>query len=129
RVLLVVARAARRTSRRGRPDPCAACDRTPHAGGVRHRVPTRRGAGEAVPLPAASFDLALSDYGASLWADPYAWIPEAARLLRPGGRLVFLTNSQLAHLTLPEEDVTPGSTLQRELFGTWRTKWPTYPGI
>jgi ubiquinone/menaquinone biosynthesis C-methylase UbiE len=85
--------------------------------------------GEAVPLPDASFDLALSEYGASLWADPYKWIPEAARLLRPGGRLVFLTNSQLAHLTLPEEDVTPGSTLQRELFGMWRTKWPSYPGI
>ena len=43
--------------------------------------------GEAVPLPDASFDLALSEYGASIWADPYLWIPEAARLLRPGGRL------------------------------------------
>jgi SAM-dependent methyltransferase len=85
--------------------------------------------GESVPLPAASFDLALSDYGASLWADPYEWIPEAARLLRPGGRLVFLTNSQLAHLTVPEEDVTPDNTLQRDLFGMWRTKWPNYPGI
>ena len=38
-----------------------------------------------VPLPDASFDLAVSEYGASLWADPYKWIPEAARLLRPGG--------------------------------------------
>jgi ubiquinone/menaquinone biosynthesis C-methylase UbiE len=84
---------------------------------------------ESVPLPRASFDLVLSDYGASLWADPFKWIPEAARLLRAGGRLVFLTNSQLAHLTLPDEDVTPGATLQRELFGMWRTKWPAYPGI
>ena len=39
--------------------------------------------GESVPLPDASFDLALSEYGASLWADPAKWIPEAARLLRP----------------------------------------------
>ena len=85
--------------------------------------------GEAVPLADSSFDLVLSEYGASLWADPYKWIPEAARLLRPGGRLVFLTNSTLAHLCLPEEDVPAENVLQRELFGMWRTKWPTYPGI
>jgi SAM-dependent methyltransferase len=85
--------------------------------------------GESVPLPDASFDLVLSEYGASLWADPYKWIPEAVRLLRPGGRLVFLTNSTLAHLCLPEEDVPPGNGLQRGLFGMWRTQWPAYPGI
>jgi SAM-dependent methyltransferase len=85
--------------------------------------------GEAVPLPDSSFDLVLSEYGASLWADPYRWIPEAARLLRAGGRLVFLTNSTLAHLCLPEEDVPAENVLQRELFGMWRTKWPNYPGI
>ena len=27
--------------------------------------------GEDVPLPDASFDLAVSEYGASIWADPY----------------------------------------------------------
>ena len=27
----------------------------------------------------ASFDLALSEYGASLWCEPAAWIAEAAR--------------------------------------------------
>ena len=58
--------------------------------------------GEDVPLPDASFDLAFSEYGASLWADPKKWIAEAARLLRPGGRLVFLTNSMLAHLCTPD---------------------------
>src|SRR5436189_2074382 len=58
--------------------------------------------GESVPLPDASFDLAVSEYGASLWADPYKWIPEAARLLRPGGRLVFMTNSTLVYLCAPD---------------------------
>ena len=48
---------------------------------------------ESVPLADASFDLAVSEYGASLWAVPERWVAEAARLLRPGGRLVFLTNS------------------------------------
>src|SRR5437764_1141525 len=32
---------------------------------------------EAVPLPDASFDLVHSEYGASIWCDPYKWIPEA----------------------------------------------------
>ena len=43
----------------------------------------------------------ISEYGASLWCEPEAWISEAARLLRPGGRLVFLTNSLLVALTAP----------------------------
>ena len=43
---------------------------------------------EDVPLSAESFDLAVSEYGASIWCDPHLWIPEADRLLRPGGRLV-----------------------------------------
>ena len=55
--------------------------------------PLLHGNAEAVPYPDASFDFAISEYGACLWADPYRWIPEAARLLRPGGELIFLTNS------------------------------------
>lgn len=47
--------------------------------------PLMLGNAEQVPLPDASFDLAISEYGAAIWADPYRWIPDAARLLRPGG--------------------------------------------
>jgi SAM-dependent methyltransferase len=79
--------------------------------------------GEAVPLPDASFDLALSEYGASIWADPYQWIPEAARLLRPGGRLIFLCNSTLVVLCQPLD--TPAlETLQRPQRGLCRIDWP-----
>jgi ubiquinone/menaquinone biosynthesis C-methylase UbiE len=86
--------------------------------------------GEDVPLPDASFDLAFSEYGASLWADPQKWVSEAARLLRPGGRLVFLTNSMLAHLCTPDLDNDPiANVLVRPLFGQYSTKWPEYPGI
>ena len=45
------------------------------------------GNAEEVPYPDASFDFAISEYGACLWADPFKWVPEAARLLRAGGRL------------------------------------------
>ena len=44
---------------------------------------------ERPPFADESFDFAISQYGASIWCDPYRWIPEAARILRPGGRLVF----------------------------------------
>jgi SAM-dependent methyltransferase len=80
--------------------------------------------GEDVPLPDASFDLVVSEYGASIWADPYKWIPEAARLLRPGGDLVFLRNSTLLLLCSPDEDVPAVETLQRPQFGMHRFQWP-----
>jgi len=77
---------------------------------------------EDVPLPDASFDLAVSQYGASIWADPYRWIPEAARLLRPGGRLVFLRNSTLVTLCQSLEGAT--EQLQRPQRGLCRIEWP-----
>jgi SAM-dependent methyltransferase len=79
---------------------------------------------EDVPLPDAAFDLAVSEYGASIWADPERWIPEAARLLRPGGELVFLRNSTLAILCSPDEDLPTTETLQRSQFGMYRFQWP-----
>src|SRR5207247_2319081 len=75
--------------------------------------------GEDVPLPDASFDLAVSEYGASIWADPYKWIPEAARLLRPGGELVFLRNSTLLILCSPD-DGRAEERLMRPQFGMHR---------
>jgi len=78
--------------------------------------------GEAVPLPDSSFDLVSSEFGASLWADPYRWIPEAARLLRPGGRLIFLSNSTVSVLCMNMDGV--GEQLVRPQFGLRKTEWP-----
>ena len=78
--------------------------------------------GEDVPLPDASFDLAISEYGASIWADPYRWIPEAGRLLRPGGRLVFLRNSTISVLCMDLNGIT--EQLQRPQHGLGRLEWP-----
>ena len=79
---------------------------------------------EDVPLPDASFDLVLSEYGASIWCDPYRWIPEAARLLRPGGELVFLRNSTLCVLCAPDDpDGKVGDRLLRPQFGMHRMEW------
>jgi SAM-dependent methyltransferase len=78
--------------------------------------------GEDVPMPDSSFDLALSEYGASLWADPYRWIPGGARLLRPGGRLIFLTNSTISVLCMTLEGV--GEQLVRPQAGLYKVEWP-----
>jgi ubiquinone/menaquinone biosynthesis C-methylase UbiE len=77
---------------------------------------------ENVPLPDASFDLACSEYGASIWCDPYLWIPEAARLLRPGGELVFMRNSTLQMLCSPADDVV-GERLVRPQKDIRRFDW------
>jgi SAM-dependent methyltransferase len=78
---------------------------------------------EDVPLPDASFDLAVSEYGASIWADPERWISEAARLLRPGGRLVFLCNSTLSILCSPDEGKVE-ERLLRSHADLGRIEWP-----
>jgi SAM-dependent methyltransferase len=78
--------------------------------------PLIHASGEAVPLPDSSFDIAFSEYGAALWAEPRAWLSEAARLLRPGGRLAFLTNSPLAILCATEDPPGTSGTLARPQF-------------
>jgi SAM-dependent methyltransferase len=88
--------------------------------------PLHLGNAEATPFADESFDLAVSEYGAAIWCDPYEWIPEAARLLRPGGELVFLGNSVIQMLTVPDLLVDGPSTdrLRRDQFGMHRFEWP-----
>lgn len=87
------------------------------------------GNAEKVPLPSSSFDLAISEYGAAIWCDPYLWIPEASRLLRPGGSLIFLGNGCILVLCMNETDEIPAShELQRDYFGLHRFEWPDSEG-
>jgi len=91
-----------------------------------HRIefPLHHGNAEDVPFPDASFDFAISEYGASIWCDPYRWIPETARLLRPGGGLVFLVNSVLLSLCVPDaENEAASDRLLRPQFGMHRFEW------
>ena len=92
--------------------------------------PLVHGNAEDVPYPDGSFDFAISEYGACLWADPDLWVPEAARLLRPNGRLVFLTNSFLHTLCADERDGYPTQdALQRSAFGIREVRWRNDPGV
>jgi SAM-dependent methyltransferase len=92
--------------------------------------PLVRAAGEQVPVRDRSFDLVVSEYGAAIWADPYRWIPEAARLLRPGGELVFLGNSTLHMLCVPDEEGLPATErLLRPQRDMHRVEWPDDPTV
>ena len=84
---------------------------------------------ENAPFDDASFDLAFSEYGAAIWCDPYVWIPEAHRLLRPGGRLVFLANSVLSMLCAPPGDTPLQTALVRDQFGMHRLEWDDSDGV
>ncbi len=92
--------------------------------------PLIHGNAESVPYPDASFDVAISEYGACLWADPERWVAEAARLLRPNGQLIFLTNSFLLMLCVPAaENEAATDRLLRPAFGMYRVQWPGDQGV
>jgi len=81
-------------------------------------------AAESVPLPDASFDVVVSDWGATAFCDPYSWVPEAARLLRPGGLLAFSGATPLSWLCLNAEGDGWDARLNRESFGLGRLDQP-----
>lgn len=81
------------------------------------------GNAEATGLPDGSFDFAISEYGAAIWCPPDIWLPEAWRLLRPGGRLVFLGNHPLALLCSPESGAPCDRVLHRPYRGLWGVDW------
>ena len=82
------------------------------------------GNAEIVPKPDGSYDFAISEYGASIWADPHVWIPEAHRLLKPGGALHFLGNHVLVNLCSPPDGSLPVTrTLENSYFDIYRQDW------
>jgi SAM-dependent methyltransferase len=94
------------------------------------KFPLHLGNAEQTPFPDESFDLAISEYGASIWCDPYLWIPEAARILRPGGQLVFLVNGAILMLCAPDAEDEPATDhLLRDYFGMHRFEWPDDPSV
>ncbi|HEX6311633.1 MAG TPA: class I SAM-dependent methyltransferase [Acidimicrobiia bacterium] len=85
-------------------------------------VPLVLASGTATPFPAESFDLVFCDHGAMSFCDPGVTVPEVARLLRPGGRLVFCITSFLKWLTDDERGTT--TALQRGWFDDHSLVWP-----
>jgi ubiquinone/menaquinone biosynthesis C-methylase UbiE len=56
-----------------------------------------RGSAQALPFPAATFDLVLCQQGLQFFPDGAAAVREMRRMLRPGGRAVLSVYQTLAH--------------------------------
>ena len=70
-----------------------------------------------MPLPDASFDIVFCDHGAMTFADPYRTVPEAARLLRPGGLFAFNHHSPIETICWPLDAEEVGEQLALDYFG------------
>jgi SAM-dependent methyltransferase len=93
------------------------------------RFPLIRANAEQIAFENDSFDLAVSEYGASLWCNPRRWLPEANRLLRPEGRLIFFTNSALLMTCTPYEGGPVGDRLLRDHFSRYRVEFEQDGGV
>jgi len=75
---------------------------------------------EAVPLPDESFDIVFCDHGAMTFADPYRTVPEASRLLRPGGLFAFNHHSPIEAMAWAPDAEHAGDRLVLDYFGMHR---------
>lgn len=85
------------------------------------------GNAERAPFEDGAFDFAISEYGAAIWCDPRAWLPEAHRILRPGGRLRFLGSHPFVPAFSPPDGSAITRELQRPYFGAHRFDWSDVP--
>ena len=89
------------------------------------RVSLIRGNAERLPFRASAFDVVFCDWGAMTFCDPYRTVPESARVLRPGGRLVFATSSPLRNIAEDRRADRIGRTLRYDYFGMHRIEFGT----
>ncbi|MFJ9927706.1 class I SAM-dependent methyltransferase [Streptomyces misionensis] len=81
------------------------------------RYPLVQGAAERLPFAADSFDLVFCDFGGLSWAPPHLAVPQAARVLRRGGRLVFNVASPWFEACYDEAAGRVTTTLTQDYFG------------
>jgi SAM-dependent methyltransferase len=84
------------------------------------RFPLVRGSAEEIPFADQSFDLIFCDHGATSFTDPGVSIPECARVLRDGGRLVFNAATPFISVCWGDDDDLPGRELRRSYFDSGR---------
>ena len=78
---------------------------------------------EEVPLPSASFDIVFCDWGAMTFCDPERTVPEAARLLRPGGLFAFATATPIQFLCQDVKTDQLSDRLVNDYFGMRCLEW------
>ena len=80
-------------------------------------IPIVQGSGERAPFGDGSFDVVFSDFGALFWADPHLTVPEAARLLRPGGLLAFTHYSPINTIATSDDGERAQERFVNDYFG------------
>ena len=70
-----------------------------------------------LPFADATFDVVFSDHGGASWADPASVVAQAARVLRPGGRLVVNVSSPWLVACTDRQRDTVDAMLHRPYFG------------
>ena len=81
------------------------------------RFPLVQADGERIPFDEGSFDLVWCDHGVMSFADPYRTVPEAARVLRPGGVFAFAMISPFEWVCSTPEDEHLSRELRQPYFG------------
>jgi SAM-dependent methyltransferase len=82
---------------------------------------------ESTGLANGSFDIVFCDHGAMTFADPYQTVPEAARLLRPGGLLTFSMYTPILDIAWPEGGDHPGDRLAIDYWDLYALEEPGEP--
>lgn len=81
------------------------------------RLPLVQASGERLPFKGESFDIVFADYGAFTFADPYRTVPEATRVLRPGGLLAFSILAPIYEIATPMDADHATDRLVYDYFG------------
>lgn len=81
--------------------------------------PLVQASAEIAPLRSESFDVVFCDYGAMTFLPPERSVPEAARLLRPGGLLAFTTTHPLLWCCWPPGADEAVPELVRDYFSVY----------
>jgi SAM-dependent methyltransferase len=83
------------------------------------RFPLVHASADMAPLADTSFDIVFCDYGAMTFLPPERSVPEAARLLRPGGLFAFATTHPLLWCCWPHGAEQVGTELVQDYFSIY----------
>jgi len=86
--------------------------------------PLVRARADKIPYPNGRFDIVLSDYGATTFSDPWRTIPEASRVLRRDGLLVFAHANPFRSVAHDRKADRLTRTLARDYFGLRTLHFP-----
>ena len=81
---------------------------------------TLEASADDLPFEDERFDLVVCDWGATTFADPYAVVPEVARVLRPGGVFAFSGGTAIEWCCWSDAAQRPERELLNQYFGMHR---------